>query len=138
MPVIDPFLLRPRSNAFGQLDDEESLLREIGGLGLRTGASGLQLLGETLDKPGRAIRETLGGNPLGFLNLIPFSDTLGITDPRNAPSGRDLLESAGILGRNKEGFDFGDVLGFGAEVLLDPLTFATFGASALKQRGKGR
>ena len=36
-------------------------------------------------------------------------------------SGRDMLEAWGVLGANQEGLDFGDVAGFGADLLADPL-----------------
>ncbi len=130
--LSDPFGFAPRAATRASQsitltpEEEASLIGEIGSSAL----SGLSYVGETLDKPGRAIRGLLGGKPEELLNLLPFSDTLGITDPADSISGRDLLESAGVLGANTEGFDFGDVAGFGAEVLLDPLTYLTFGASA--------
>jgi hypothetical protein len=83
----------------------------------------LQYAGETLDKPGRSVRGVLAGKPSELLNLIPFSDTLGITEPSESISGRDLLEKAGVLSRNTPGLDWGDVGGFTAEVLTDPLSF---------------
>lgn len=118
-------------------EDEESLLAKLGYGSL----GGLAWLGETLDKPGRAVRGMLSGLMGGdwgggLLNLIPFSDTRGITDASKSVSGRDLLETAGILGANTPGFDMGDVAGFGAEVLLDPLSYATLGGSALTKSGK--
>lgn len=88
----------------------------------------LQWLGETLDKPGRAVRGLLGGKTSELMNLIPFSDTFGLTDPSQQVTGRDLLEDSGLLEKNQEGLDFGDVAGFGAEVLLDPLTYVGIGA----------
>lgn len=109
---------------------------------------GLQYLGETLDKPGRAVRGTisaLAGGPAGggLLNLIPFSDTIGLTDPRQGVSGRDLLERAGALDPNAEGFHpiadpmdaLGDVAGFGTELALDPLSYLSMGAKALTPAG---
>lgn len=72
------------------------------------------LLGKTfeiLDIPRNLITSTLAGQPL------------------QKTSGRDLLEKLGILDRNKQGLDFGDVLGFAADVILDPLTYLTFGLS---------
>ena len=41
----------------------------------------LSYFGEAADKPGRAIRGVLGGRPHEALAAIPFSDTLGWTDP---------------------------------------------------------
>lgn len=97
----------------------------------------LKWLGETLDKPGAAARGLLAGQPGQLANLIPFSDTMGITDPRERVSGREMLQSWGALGQNKPGLDMGDVAGFGAELATDPLNI--FGAglaarTALKAR----
>ena len=113
-------------------EEEASLLRQIG----QGTLGGLAWIGETLDKPGAAVRGVLAGEFDQLLNLIPFSDTLGITRPEDRVYGRELLEKAGILGKNKKGFDSGDVAGFGADVLLDPLTYLTFGASAAGKAGK--
>lgn len=113
--------------------EQKSVIREA----LNTGIGGLQYLGETLDKPGRAVRGLLAGRPGELANLIPFSDTFGLTDPSQSVSGRDLLEKAGLAGPNQVGsLDMGDVAGFGAEVLLDPTTYLTFGASAVGKAGK--
>lgn len=106
------------------------------GYAAHQGLSGLQWLGETLDKPGRAVRGLLAGRPEALANLIPFSDTMGITDPQDATSGRDLLETYGILDKNTDGLDTGDFVGFLAEIALDPLTYASFGASAISKSGK--
>ena len=97
-------------------EEKDSLLSRLGG----AIGSGAGYVGETLDKPGRAVRGLLAGRPGELANLIPFSDTLGITDPAKSTSGRDLLEMGGILGRNRPGLDFGDVLGAVAEIPLDP------------------
>lgn len=105
--------------------------RELGSLGHRV-LGGVGYAGASLDKAlgARAIRGLLGGKPEELLSLIPFSDALGWTDPANAVYGRDLLEKAGVLGPNREGLDAGDVAGFAADVLLDPLTYLTFGTGA--------
>ena len=106
-------------------EEEASILGTIG----QNTLSGLQYVGETLDKPGRAIRGLLAGQPGELANLIPFSDTIGLTDPQQSVSGRGLLEQYGMLGANEDGIDLGDVAGFGAEVLLDPLSYLNpFGA----------
>jgi hypothetical protein len=72
---------RPEAYAPAYTDpaERDSALHSI--LGATMG--GLQYIGETLDKPGRAVRGLLGGQgPAALANLIPFSDTLGITDPQ--------------------------------------------------------
>lgn len=111
---------------------EDSLLSQLAGGGL----SMLGYVGSTFDKPGAALRGLLAGQPDQLLNLIPFSDTLGITDEADRVSGRDLLEQYGMLGPNTPGLDFGDVAGFAAEVGLDPLTYMTLGGSAYTKLGK--
>lgn len=116
-------------------EEEDSILSQIGSMGL----SGVQYIGETLDKAlgGRAIRGGLnmlagGDTPWSeLLSILPGSDFTGITNAKNAASGRDVLDNAGILNPNVEGFHpidnptdaLGDVLGFGAEILLDPSTY---------------
>lgn len=105
------------------------------GSALRTGISGLQWVGETLDKPGRAVRGLLAGQPYELLNLVPFSDSLGITDPNESVTGRDLLEKAGVLNENAEGLDVGDVAGFGTELVLDPLAFVSLFPKAVVATG---
>lgn len=102
------------------LGDNESLLSSIGGRAM----GGLEYLAGSLDKGfgGRAIRGVLGGRPEELLSIIPFSDTLGITDPQNAVSGRDLL------GENTPGFDALDIPGFALEIALDPSTYLGLGA----------
>lgn len=70
-----------------------------------------------LDMPGSYLRGALGGR---------LGERL---------SGRDMLEEWGILDENQEGFDGGDVAGFGADVLLDPLN-ALGGAGLLRGLSK--
>ena len=101
----------------------------------------LQYAGETLDKPGAAVRGVLAGQPDQLLNLIPFSDAMGITDPRERVYGRELLEQYAGAPKNKPGLfnspsDFGwDIGGFLAEVALDPLILVTGPGRALTKAG---
>lgn len=126
--ALEPLSLKPlslsrpkrRQQAAPKLSEAEaaSLIERLSGaLG-----SGVQYVGETLDKPGRAVRGIAVGKSHELANLIPFSDTMGLTNPRSSVSGRDVLEHHGILGRNTPGLDLGDVAGFGAELALDPTT----------------
>lgn len=102
--------------------DEESLLKSIGHKAL----SGLQLAGDVLDTPGSMVRAGLvGKNPL-----------TGVLNPDERTSGRDVLEHYGVLGKNKPGFDAGDVAGFIAGEALNPATYLTFGGSALSKGGQ--
>ena len=89
--------------------------------------------GESLDKPGAAMRGLLAGRPGELANLIPFSDTLGFTDPSQRTSGRGLLEQYSLLSPKQEGeaFGLGDLAGIGVEMLLDPTNLV--GAGAIKK-----
>ena len=132
---------RRRERAFPLMNDieQDALSTQLANVGLST----LSYVGETLDKPGRAVRGLLSGQgPEALLNLIPYSDKMGITDPGNAPTGREMLENLGIAGPNTSeglfgtGLDWGDIGGFATEVALDPLTYLTLGASAATKTGK--
>jgi hypothetical protein len=106
-------------------EDSESLLRSLG----RQTLSGLAAVGNVLDLPGSSVRDVLTGqNPLDQW-ASPISG-------ENRVSGRDVLERYGLLGKNRKGLDAGDVAGFGAEVLLDPLSALT-GVGTLKALGRG-
>lgn len=49
-----------------------------------------------------------------------------------------MLESWGLLGENQDGLDFGDALGFGADMLVDPLNLLSGGTlGALRGANKG-
>lgn len=78
--------------------------------------SGLETAGYVLDTPGALLRGLLAGRA---------GERVG---------GRELLETWGVLGENQAGFDAGDVAGFGAEMLLDPLNLVGGG---LVKRGLG-
>lgn len=76
-------------------------------------ASLADILSGTLDAvsaPGRYTRGALAGRP---------GQSMG---------GRDMLESWGVLGDNQAGLDTGDVLGFLAEAVVDPLNLIPVGA----------
>ena len=90
------------------------------------GVSGLGYLASALDKPGRAVRGVLGGRMDEALAAVPFSDSLGITDPKRAVSGRDLLDQAGVTRRSDNGWGAWGA-GLAAEMALDPLMFASLG-----------
>jgi uncharacterized protein YidB (DUF937 family) len=113
-------------------EDEASLLTELG----QKGATALQYTGELLDKPAAAARGILSGLGMGtkpgdwgggLLNLIPFSDTLGITDPEKR------IQPADLTGLKPESSDDWATWGgkhaanLGVGVLTDPLFWATSG-----------
>jgi len=70
-------------------------------------------VGYALDTPGALLRGALAGAP------------------GTRKSGRELLETYGLLGQNTEGLDAGDVAGFAADVVLDPINLLG-GAAATK------
>jgi hypothetical protein len=74
--------------------------------------SALGAVGYLLDTPGAYARGYFAGKP------------------GERVDGRELLESLGILGPNREGLDVGDVGGFLAEMALDPLNLIPVGAIA--------
>lgn len=88
--------------------EEQSLLTRIA----RSRPVGaLTTLANILDTPGSIARNTLAGeNPIK-----------GLFNPEERTTGRQLLEKHRILGENKPGLDLGDIAGFAAEVLTDPL-----------------
>ncbi len=90
----------------------------------------LGYVGDTLDKPGRAVRGLLAGNAQEGLAALPFSDSLGLTDPSQAVSGSALLQQ--LVGLDAES-TLGQVGGFGAEVLLDPTNL--IGGLGIARRG---
>ena len=142
---------RRRRRGFGGLGDgpdfppmtdaeEKTYLDSV----LSKGVGALQYVGETIDKAGRAARGVIGGtldtlqgkeNPNwggGLLNLVPFSDTMGLTDPKAQVEGRDILTKLGAP-ENKQGFHpiddpldaLLDVGGLATEIALDPLSYVS-------------
>lgn len=96
----------------------------------------LGYIGSSLDKPGRAVRGILGGRPDEAAAFVPFSDSMGLTDPSHAVSGEDLIKQNGL----STGTSWGDsLLGFGTEAALDPTTYlgGFLGRIGGKALGKG-
>lgn len=78
----------------------------------------LEYAGNALAKPGRAVRGAIAGRPDEMLSFVPFSDSLGITDPSRAVWGRDLVRGWGI------GSETGNTLaGMGVDLFTDPLLY---------------
>lgn len=120
----------PRLPALPPQAEESLLNRMAGGL-----LGGVGYVGESLGKLGRAVRGGLGGKPRELLNVIPFSDALGITNEEDRVSGKDLLSNVGLLDRGDDSW-----LGFGAglatEMALDPASYLTgLGGAALTKAG---
>ncbi len=66
------------------------------------------------DTPGAYLRGALSGRP------------------GERASGREMLQNWGVAGENQPGLDWGDVGGFGAEMVLDPLSLAAPALGAIK------
>lgn len=123
--------IRPQQPATGPADP--SLLKQAGS-GF---VSGLAAVGNVLDLPGSMIRDTLVGKN-------PFDQWLTPTSAENRTEGREVLTQFGMRKNKETGWvpledpgEFGrDVLGFAAEVALDPLSYLTFGANALTKSGR--
>lgn len=80
----------------------------------------LGFVGNVLDTPGSILRGLMAGDP-----GKAFS---GVLDPSQRVSGRDMLQRWGALGENEEGLDAGDVGGFLAEMITDPVNLLGVGA----------
>lgn len=133
----DPFAsprMRPPPQAWRQPaspQETESTLDAIKNRGL----SGLSYVLSSVDKPRRALAGALAGKPREMLSAIPFSDTLGITDPSQSTSGAELNKQ--YLGIKDDNSWKSWGAGLANEMLLDPLNLAMFGAkSALTAAGK--
>lgn len=127
MAVPYSALAKPARSLPGRTTEEDgSLLRSL----MDRSLSGVAAVGNALDLPGSSARDLLAGrNPFDQL-LSPLSD-------KNRTTGRELGEMYGLLGPNQKGkLDAGDLGGFAAEVALDPLSYLTFGASALGKGGQ--
>jgi hypothetical protein len=109
----------------GGVPSEEEQTTVLGDMG-RALLGGVAAVGNVLDTPGAFLRTALAGQ-----NPFP-----GVFDTDQRVSGRDLLEKAGILNANTPGLDWGDAAGFGAEVLLDPLTLLAGPVKGMSAAGK--
>ncbi len=110
-------------------ETERSILAQLG----MTALSGASYVGNKLDQitMSRALRGLLGGQPRELLSAFPFSDELGITDPADKVSGKDILQwdDPNAWGD--------DIAGFALEAGLDPTLPLTFGTgAALSGAGK--
>lgn len=90
----------------------------------------------SLDKLGpRPLRGLMAGRPREALSILPFSDTLGITDPRDVRSGRDVLDYHGLTNPSDQGWGAWGA-GLAADVALDPLLLAGGARLGLKGLSK--
>lgn len=116
-------------------ETQQSLLGQIGSGAL----TGLGYVASAFGKPGRVVRGLLGGNFDELGNLIPFSDTLGITDPNREVSGAQLNQQWGLSDNaNPDFLSWQGLGGLATELALDPSTYTGIGAfkGALTPLGK--
>lgn len=119
------------------------LSRALGGI-----MSGLEYVGQTLDKPGRAMRSLLFDDQGGFdplsaqwsdlAHLVPFSDTFGLTDPDSAPSPSTIRDHYGFTADTGNWWidvptNLATDVAIGA--VFDPLTYVTGPGKALTSAG---
>lgn len=104
-------------------DEKQSYGKQL----LSAGGSALNYMLGSANKPGRAVRGLLGGKPQEALAAIPFSDTLGISNPDNEVTGRNLMDRYGVTQKGDKGWGAWG-LGLGADIATDPLTYWTGGA----------
>jgi len=78
-------------------------------------------VGDGIDKftGGRALRGLVGGKGREALSILPFSDTLGITDAKDKTSGRDLTDKYGLTSKGDNSFG-SHAAGFLADNILSP------------------
>ena len=97
----------------------------------------LNYVSSSLDKAGpRPLRGILGGKPRELLSAVPFSDTMGLTDPKDIVSGRNLTDNWGVTDKHDQGWGAWGA-GMATEALLDPklmLGGASLGLKALSRR----
>src|SRR6185436_16752921 len=124
--ALDPFGGGVRRGAAPVIIPPEEVENEVGGFMGGLGG-GLQYIGDSLNKAfgGRAIRSLIGAAQTGdtgrlrdVLSIIPFSDTLGITDPAQETTGKEI---AGFDKNDDSWGAFG--AGLATDVLTDPGTF---------------
>jgi len=113
---------RPQLSDLMPEEEQSGLLQRLAS----AGSSGLAGLGWLLDTPGAVVRGTLSGGPIKGLSAL--WDT---TDER--VDGRELLRQYGLAGKEDNWSNFAG--GVGAEVLLDPLTYMSFGLNQFLGKG---
>jgi hypothetical protein len=138
---LDPFGIMGRFGGGGPQqpdaltpEQQTSLLGQLG----QGALSGLGYVASTLNKTfgGRAIRGALGGHYRELLSPLPFSDTLGITNPADELRGEDLLTKWGMIAPNDpHSWELRDFAGPLFDVATDPATYLTLGAGALTEAG---
>ena len=114
---------RQRSKRPISPEEEESMLRQIGHKSMGAAAG----LGNLLDLPGSMVRDVVAGKN-------PFDQLLTMTSAENRETEGNLLRSAGLIGKDDTWSNLPARLA--TAIVLDPLTYMSFGAAALGKAGK--
>ena len=144
MPIFDPIPLdNDRRYADLPIEEQRGILSTLGHGALDTiswlddnifqkAARPVKQLGmEFLDQVGLAPDHDFQWSEM--LTPIPYSDTMGLTDPKNIVHGKDIADV--LVGDDPDSY-WDDALGIGIEVAADPTTYLSFGTSALGAGGK--
>ncbi len=118
--VLGVLPLRKKRRVEDLMSEEEqaSMLQNLA----YAGASGLSGVGWLLDTPGSMVRGLLSEGPMKALSALWETSDDRVT-------GRELARQYGLAGKEDNWGNFSG--GLAAEVLLDPLTYASFGLAPL-------
>lgn len=124
----DPLGIVPLGKRKPQITDlmPEEQKKSLLGTLAAAGSSGLAGLGWILDTPGAVMRGLLSGGPGKALSALWET-----SDDR--VEGRELLRQYGMVGKDDSWGNFGG--GLAAEMLLDPLTYLSFGLNQVVGQG---
>jgi hypothetical protein len=95
----------------------------------------LGLAGDTLDRPGAAVRGLLAGRPDQLYNLLPGSESMGLLDPGRKVSGRDLNRMYGLAGEEDTWSNYAG--GLLTETFTDPARLFGMALGARRALGGG-
>lgn len=130
--TVNPELARELAARRGAAPQQEKgfigdLFGAIGGViggGLSLGGKALELIGGTMNIVPNLLYDAVDGG-----SFDPVEDVMGGFTGQRRHNWNSLMQRAGLDGDGALGA-FRAVLGFGLDVLTDPLTYATVGASA--------
>lgn len=127
--AVRPLRQRREPAPYVNEEEERSLAGRLRDKSLTT----IGAVGNLLDLPGSMVRDVGSSVAQGkFVN--PFDQLLSPLSGDNRTTGRDLNRQLGFAGQKDT---WGNAIGgFATEVLADPLTYMTFGASALGKSGQ--
>lgn len=131
-----PGLTLPKPGSAQELSDSElkKLMKTLG----HGASSAITTVGSFMDVPAGIVRNIAGGGDVMAVLKDPFSQ-------QGRVEGRELLVQRGLAPKNVVAPWFSDewwkdlpydLAGIGTEIMLDPLTYMTFGMSALGKAGK--